>query len=170
MNAASSWSALIQRYASKGVLVDTEILLLYLVGLYDPMYISRFKRTKKYTKEDFDLAFRFINQFHRVVTTPHVLAELSNWSLELKGKRVDDYFKHLIPVLKAAREDYIEKGPLLADVRLPKFGFTDLSIVEAAKRSGYLVLTADFPMAGLLSNQKCAVINFNHLRQLSWSM
>ena len=42
-------SGLMQRYRSRGILVDTNILLLHFVGSFDPSLIARFKRTERFT-------------------------------------------------------------------------------------------------------------------------
>lgn len=161
--------AAIQQYASRGVLIDTNLLLMYLVGLYDRGYVAQFKRTRKYTAEDFDIVQRFVCPFHRRITTPHVLSELTNLSKGLSDQRAAGFFGTLVQVLRGATEIHVEKDRILADRKLPRFGFTDLSLVEAARELGCLVLTDDFPAWGLLMREKCAAINFNHLRQSSWS-
>jgi hypothetical protein len=47
--------ALIGKHRSKGVLVDTNLLVLLLVGLVNKRRIRRFKRTRDFTPADFDL-------------------------------------------------------------------------------------------------------------------
>jgi hypothetical protein len=51
---------LINRHSVSGILVDTNLLLLYLIGRTNRHRISRFKRTQAYTIEDFDLLNRFM--------------------------------------------------------------------------------------------------------------
>lgn len=41
------------RYRQKGILVDTNILLLWFVGAVNRDRISQFKRTQKFSPEDF---------------------------------------------------------------------------------------------------------------------
>ncbi len=47
--------ALVTHYRTKGVLVDSNLLLLLFIGSYDPQRIKKFKRTQEYTFEDFEL-------------------------------------------------------------------------------------------------------------------
>jgi len=169
VNAVTSLQALIEKHASNGLLVDTNLLLLFLVGAYERGYIRTFKRTQQYTEEDFDLLAGLIPQFHRIVVTPHILAELSNISLAMKGDRVFAYFAVLVEVLREAREVHTDKDVLLGHEWLPRVGFTDLSILEVSKRHDYLVLTDDLKAVALLGSEGCDVINLNHVRQLSWS-
>ena len=82
---------LLQRYRGKGVLLDTNILLLYFVGAFNPEEIPRFKRTKMFTVEDHDTLVGILGYFEKIVTTPNILTEVSNLSGQLaehlKGKK-----------------------------------------------------------------------------------
>lgn len=49
---------LISRYAPRGILIDTNILLLYFVGTTNPDRIARFKRTQTFVKEDYNVLVR----------------------------------------------------------------------------------------------------------------
>ncbi len=66
---------LIRRFQSKGALVDSNLLLLLLVGHYDLKLVSAssFKRVAKYSVNDFTVLVRLLKLFTRSVTTPHVL-------------------------------------------------------------------------------------------------
>jgi len=67
---------LLRRYASRGLLIDTNILLVYVAGLADRALVEKLRRNKRgYTAAEFDLLARLVAQFHLVVTTPHVLRD-----------------------------------------------------------------------------------------------
>ena len=145
---ASVLETLVVEYAPRGLLVDTNVLLLYLVGLFDRTFVERFKRTRArgYTADDFAIASNLMRCFRRVVTTPHILAEVSNLSFQMEEPRLIGYFRIVVRVLRGLHEQSVPKDLILDSPRLgllPKIGFTDLSILEAAKRSKYLVLTDD---------------------------
>jgi len=161
---------LISKHASKGLLVDTNLLLLLFTGLWDRKRITESKRTNKYTPEDFDLLRRFVNHFHRIITTPGILAELSNLSPRTRGKypQLAKYFSQLVKILQEAHEEYSGKDSILDSKLLPVIGFTDLSIMEAAKENKYLVLTDDLLMTKHLLDAGCEVINFTSAHKQSW--
>lgn len=169
MRYTGTLESVIRKHSTRGLLVDTNLLLLYLVGVYDREYVGTFKRTQNYTAEDFDIVSRLIRRFQRVVTTPHILSELSNLSLGIKGRRGAEYFTALVYALRSALEIHIEKDVLLDNVLLPRLGFTDLSILEASKQHNYLVLTDDFRATGFLRGARCEVINLNQIREMVWS-
>ena len=63
---------------SAGLLVDTNLLVLYAVGTVNRNRIETFKRTRQYTKADYDLLVRVLTHFEPLYTVAHVLAEVSN--------------------------------------------------------------------------------------------
>ncbi len=42
-----------QRYRQAGIMVDTNILLLFFIGAFDQNLITRFKRTRQFSVEDY---------------------------------------------------------------------------------------------------------------------
>jgi hypothetical protein len=59
-------SALIEKHRAKGVLVDTNLLVLYLVGTVNPRRIPNFKRTGDFNIDDYNLLpYRLVRQIDR---------------------------------------------------------------------------------------------------------
>ena len=63
-----------------GLLVDTNLLVLFAVGSVNLDRIATFKRTRQYTKADYDLLVRVLAKFETLYTVAHVMAEVSNLS------------------------------------------------------------------------------------------
>ncbi len=61
-----------------GLLIDTNLLVLFVVGGVNPHRIENFKRTRKYTRADYDLLRRLLKEFYPLYTLAHVMAEVSN--------------------------------------------------------------------------------------------
>ena len=76
-------AGLIARYRERGAVVDTNLLLLFLIGSYRVDLIRRFKRTQRYFPDDFHLLRRFLSEFRQIVVTPHILTEVTNLALQL---------------------------------------------------------------------------------------
>lgn len=163
---------LVRKYASKGLLVDTNVLLIYLAGLLDRQMLEGLPRnTKGYTAEDHAILEALIEQFHRVVTTPHVLAELSNLTDHFRFKRPEarlgDRLQQVVDFLRQAREEHTPKRTILSDTwkaTLLRFGVTDVSIMAAAQAERYLVLTDDLALIGSLAKRGLDALNFTDLR------
>lgn len=63
----------------KRVLVDANLLVLLLVGIYDPAYVKSHKKTKGYTRDDFEMLVEILRECNStIVVTPAILAETSN--------------------------------------------------------------------------------------------
>src|SRR5688572_3320883 len=59
------------------IILDTNLLLLFVVGSYDPLYITRHRRTANFTVDDYELLCVRIDGAE-LVFTPNVLTETSN--------------------------------------------------------------------------------------------
>jgi len=70
--------SLFQSYKQKGILIDTNILLLWFVGTVNRGRISQFNRTEKFLPEDYDLLVSILSYFSKIVTTPNVLTEVNS--------------------------------------------------------------------------------------------
>ncbi len=64
---------LIQHYKQKGLLIDTNILLLYIVGAVDINLIRNFGRMAEFAENDFYVVSKFVDYFDIKITTPHIL-------------------------------------------------------------------------------------------------
>ena len=69
--------ALIEKHRARGVLVNSNLLVLLLVSQVDPRQIWQFTRTENFTGDDFRLLASLIAWFGKLIT-PHVLAQLSD--------------------------------------------------------------------------------------------
>lgn len=155
--------ATLVRYRSAGVLVDTNLLLLYFVGAFDRHQISRFKRTAQFNGEDFDLLVDFLGRFSRVATTPHILTEVSNLAGQLHDAAKHGVLERLKAGLALLDEQFAPAGEISSHTSFARFGITDSAILHHA-RGRYLVLTDDFRLSQYLLHEGLDVINFNHLR------
>ena len=50
-------------FRRKSLLIDSNLLLLFIVGLCDPARIVKFKRTAQFTVDDFECLKDFVGQF-----------------------------------------------------------------------------------------------------------
>lgn len=154
---------LLQRYRSKGILVDTNILLLWFVGATNRDRISRFKRTQQFSSEDYDLLVRILNDFNLIVTTPNILTEVNSLANQLGGDDRNKCLKVFARLVDDLTEIYLESYRIVKLDQFSKYGLTDSGIIDLVAGQ-YLVLTDDFKLANYLLTNSIDVINFNHLR------
>ena len=82
------------RFRGHQVLLDTNLLLLFLVDSYERKRIRNFKRTSTFSEEDFDLLAAFLQAFKKILTTPHILTEVSNLAGSLPDHLQSSWSKH----------------------------------------------------------------------------
>lgn len=153
----------IQKYFNSGVVVDTNLMVLYVIGLYDMNLIERHNKTKTYTKDDFLTLYNMLGNFNRIVTTPNILTETSNLTETGDQNFKDNFFTKFGETLNGFVEKYSSSGDLAKEKTFKKFGLADSSISKLALE-GHLILTDDFRLSSFLSGQDLPVINFNHIR------
>ena len=135
----------LQQYRTRGILVDTNILLLYFVGSFRRDLITQFKRTKKFTEKDFDTLRAVLAPFKKIVTTPHILAEVSNLSSQFSENLQGKYFDWFAAVIERVfDEEYVPSVTAMQGYR--RLGLTDAGIIHLAQ-GRYLVLSDDFPLS-----------------------
>jgi predicted nucleic acid-binding protein len=151
------------REGASGLLVDTNLLVLFAVGAVNRNRIETFKRTSRYTKADYELLLRVLGTFKTLYTVPHVLAEVSNLT-DLPGperQRARFVLKEAISLLTEAA---IPSARATADVLYPKLGLVDAAIGAVARAHNCTVLTDDLDLYLLLSREGVNTVNFTHLR------
>jgi rRNA-processing protein FCF1 len=158
---------LFQNYKQKGILIDTNILLLWFVGTVNRSRISQFNRTEKFLPEDYDLLVRILSYFSKIVTTPNVLTEVNSLVNQIgEPERSQCYFV-FAQAMTELDEFYIESVNAVQLDNFTKYGLTDSGIVTLAKNQ-YLVLTDDFKLANYLQKVDIDTINFNNIRTYGW--
>jgi len=160
---------LVSKYISKGVLLDTNLFVLLIIGLVDREKVPSHKRTNAYTPDDFDLLIHLLDRFQKIVVTPHILAETSNLIDTFTGQMKAlpfQRFKTVIQQLKVL-EVHVPAREVCQRSGFERFGLSDAALVEVA-REKYLILTDDFNLMGFALSQSVDVINFNHIREMVW--
>jgi predicted nucleic acid-binding protein len=147
----------------KGLLVDSNLLVLYVVGTVNRNRIENFKRTCQYRSRDYDLLLRTLGNFETIYTLAHVMAEVSNLT-DLAGQErllarrilkqtVDVFDEEILASRKAANHPAFER-----------LGLTDAAIACAALELNCAVLTDDLDLYLHVSATSLTVYNFTHLR------
>jgi predicted nucleic acid-binding protein len=160
---------LLKRYRRKGVLIDTNLLLLWLVGRYDRELIRFHKRTHEFAPEDFDTLCGFLEEFAMLATTPNILTEVSNLAAQMRDPRgaakfFDQVFTEEVRVLT---ETYVPSASTMEKSSFRKLGLTDCCIMALAKGK-YLLLTDDFRLSQCFESIGGHAVNFNNIRIGNW--
>ncbi len=160
--------ALVGKHAARGILVDTNVLLLYLFGRYQPASIGN-KRLEKYGRDDATLLIQFLTRFQRILTTQHVLAETSNLARQIvTGSRRTELSLQLHPLFcldtPASLQPCVVDGAQIDAAVFAKLGLTD-SGLTALVRTDVLLLTDDLDLYLVAVTGGGDAINFTHMRE-----
>jgi rRNA-processing protein FCF1 len=154
---------LFARYRGKGILIDTNILLLWLIGSTNKARIAKFNRTQGFVPEDYELLVDIFQTFQKVLTTPNILTEVSNLINQLGEPERSQCFSIFARDIIQLDEIYTDSHTIAATDKFTKFGLTDCGIASLAK-GNYLVLTEDFKLANYLQTIGIDTVNFNNIR------
>lgn len=150
------------------VVVDTNLLLLLIVGSTDRSYIRIHKNLSQFSEEDFILLGQAISLYSDIVLLPHIMAEVSSLARQIKNPARAQIQSKLAELVESVGEVPV---PSVAGVRRAEFnmlGLTDGAILHLCTldQNGikFALLTADNDLAVQAEMLDYEVLNFTHLR------
>ena len=157
----------IVRYKTRGILVDSSLLTVYLVGTFDRRSLVNCRAIKSsFTEPEFRLLSGIIRQFDIIVTTPHVLTEVSNLAGKLPSALHARFRTFFAGMIKQLAEQNISAIAIASAPGFVRFGIADTAIRLIAP-GRYLVLTEEVALYADLSAKGVDVVNFSHVRPLA---
>ena len=150
----------------RGVLVDSNLLLLLFIGKTERALIPRFKRTHRYSVGDFDSLCAFVDRSLPLVTTPNGLTEVSNLAGALNGELLANFrvvFADIVGARSSA-EKYRQSRLVAATQPFHIAGLADAAMIEIARADGHLLLTDDRRLAELAAAKGVAVARLDEIR------
>lgn len=142
--------------------LDTNVLLLLLVAQTDVSLLNTFKRVQSFEPSDISLLQEILSRFHSFMSTPHVLAEVSNFVDQAPAYRRSDLVHALRRYIDTHAEHYEPATALTARSEFELLGLTDTGLTHLS--SECVVVTLDFRLARKIEALGGKAINFNHLR------
>ena len=156
-------------WRSRDLLVDSNILVLYVVGNLDPALIAKHKRTNQFLVADYHLLDEVLRRFKRIVTTPNVVTEVSNMIAQIGGEETETKLRMVLGgLVEALDEKYVLSVEASKVKEFRRLGLTDAALLLLAERNHHLVLTDDRHLYTALQRKGVAAINFHHLRDAAW--
>lgn len=144
------------------IIIDTNLLILLIVGVYDPVYIGQHKNTSDYTMEDFELLTMRLENCDLVVTSS-ILTEVSNLLWQTTEPHKSRIRLGLANFISRANEHQLSSVDVTNATEFMSLGLTDAGILELPKGAG-LILTVDLDLhLGALCRDLPSE-NFNHYR------
>lgn len=162
MEVDEQWLQAARRY---GLLVDTNLLVLLIVGSVNISRVGVFKRTASYTAQDYRLLLELMELAGRICSVAHVFSEVSNLT-DLKGIERQLALRELKRLINRVHEPAIASELASDHSMYERLGLTDAAILTAAVEHKYAVLTADLDLQLALISQRVPTLNFTNLRNL----
>ena len=141
-----------------GYLVDTNLLLLFVVGSEAPSLIAKHRRLETYSEDDFQALRRLLDQAGEIHVTPNTLTETSNLLGQHGEPERSRLYHRLRTIIQDTREIVVPSAKASAHPAFDRLGLTDVVLLEAAAAETPL-LTMDFQLyaAGLAKGENTAV-------------
>lgn len=160
--------ALVSKHAARGILVDTNVLLLHLFGQYLPSAVGQ-KRLEKYSADDASLIAQFLQRFDHILTTQHVLAETSNLARQIvSGEQQRVLSGRLYPLFCLDAPESLRPCNVIGtsiDARVfAQLGLTDAGLT-ALVQADTLLLTDDLDLFVAAVSTGGDAVNFTHMRE-----
>ncbi len=121
------------------VVIDSNALVVYILGLMNPSLVETHEKTGIYEKDDFFYLQRLLHN-KETVTLPNILTEADNLLNRFKGDYRRAYALTFLKFINKSSEEYIESLIINSNMELfQEIGLTDLKILELSKQAEFLV-------------------------------
>lgn len=144
------------------LVLDSNLLLLLVVGTAATSYIPRHKRLRAYTESDFDLLIELIASAPRVLVTPNTLTETSNLAGYIEEPARTEIYEVLRALIHATEEEYVESRRAVTRSEFVRLGLTDAALLSTGESRALLTADLDLYLSAIAVGHDA--VNFNHLR------
>ena len=149
-----------------GFFIDANLLLLLIVGSVGRDLITKHRRLKNFTVEDFDSLINLLHPVEKVFVTPNTLTETSNLLAQHRDPERSHFFDKLKFIIQESKEIVVASTVASRNNAFKQLGLTDAALLELATAETPLV-TVDLALylEASAKGQDTAV-NFTHLQNL----
>ena len=152
----------------QGYFIDSNLLLLYVVGSEDRDLIARHRRLEDYSAADYELSIDFLAPVSRVLVTPNALTETSNLIRQHRDPQRSQLMRRLRAIIQDSQEVVVASAKASDNPVFEGLGLTDAVLLEVATAETPL-LTVDSGLcrAILEVNGAEAAVNFTAHRDMT---
>jgi hypothetical protein len=127
------------------LVVDANMLLVFVVGSVDHSMLGVAKRVKEYRPEDYDILYTYLSLFSEIILLPNTVSEVSNLLDQFTGERRRTCMELLAALTASRSETYIASDIAAQQPEYLALGITDAAILCILQKDTYL-LTSDFDL------------------------
>ncbi len=122
-----------------GFFVDTNLIILFVVGAVDTSIIARHKRLEGYTAADYQALLDLFNLADRVFVTPNTLTEASNLLRQHGEPERSSLMEGLRALIDGSEEVIVSSARASANPEFHRLGLTDSALLEAINEERPLI-------------------------------
>lgn len=128
------------------IVIDSNSLIVLLLGLIDPNLISKHKRTSIYTPQDFFDLLKVIKEIEYLIVLPNVWTEVDNLLNDFSGNYKWAYVNKIKHLINDSSEKYLQSKLGAETHFFFNIGLTDSLIIELGKECDFII-TSDSELA-----------------------
>ena len=152
--------------ARDGFFIDTNLLILLVVGSVGRDLIAKHRRLEGYTGEDYDALMDLLGQTNRTFVTPNTLTEASNLLGQHGEPERSLFFQTLQSLIHQSQEIVVASVEASRNHSFTRLGLTDAALLEAiTSERPLLTVDLDLYLEAIRISHDAAV-NFTHFREL----
>jgi hypothetical protein len=140
---------------------DSNLLLLFTVGSFEPRVLKTFKRLSMFTHRDL-VAVQAVAMNRRLIATPHILTEVSNLANSLPEVLRKGFLTYLAANIHKFSERFSSTQELCNDHSFTLFGLTDAAICSLATE--VIVVTEDARLRAYMHRRGLFVLSLEDIR------
>lgn len=148
---------------ARPVILDTNLLLLLVVGETDRSLIGKHRRLQAYEEVDFDWLRATLRAPRALLLCPNVVSETSNLVRYIYPAAAQRVAVTLAVLLQQTTETYIQSVLAAAESAYARLGVTDAVLIMLSRTDATLV-TDDLDLALAAQRVGADVVNYTHVR------
>jgi hypothetical protein len=145
------------------LLLDTNVLVLWIAGNLQPSLIGQHRRLREYDDDDFAIVDALARQSEDHISTPHILTETSNFLGAGPQQMVAGGSDALNAYIAELDEIYTPAKTIAAMPEMLTLGLADTAVYDLGA-AGIQIVSMDFHLCNRLHQKGVDAVNPRHFR------
>ena len=111
-----------------GCFIDTNLLVLLVVGSVGRDFIAKHRRLRAYSAEDYEILIELLDRVERVYVTPNTLTETSNLLAQHADPERSRFFDRLRFIIQESKEVTVVGAQASSNSAFNRLGLTDAAL------------------------------------------
>ena len=147
-----------------GYFIDTNLLVLRVVGDVSKDLIQKHRRLKTFVVEDYDRLMDLLRGAPLVFVTPNTLTETSNLLAQHGEPERSRFLDQLRFLIQNSREVVVSSADASTNSSFSRLGLTDAALLETVSANMPLVTTDFMLYQAAVTKDPYSAVNFTHLQ------